>query len=229
MQLINYCQQKGIQLVVLGDLFDYWMEYPHHVPSLGYQLLNRFEQYHQNFGPTLYITGNHDNWTRGHFTERGFCVINESFNITLSGQNLLLLHGDGLRDSQYNLKRPWMHQWLRKRFFIRWYQRILPPRLGIKVMKYFSRINRWIDRGDDQEKLNDWAEQQLKNSDIDLIISGHDHHPRRKHFASGCYINLGTYFRHRTMAYYNNSSFKIVSWKPVIQKLQPYDQPPLNE
>src|SRR5699024_927760 len=98
-----------------------------------------------------------------------------------------------------------------------------PPRAGLRVMKYFSRLNRWLDGRDDKgSKLNHWAKRQLRDSDTDLIIAGHDHLPRRKHFASGCYINLGSFYEHRTMAYYNKSSIEIVSWKPEIQSLQPF-------
>ncbi|NIU01308.1 MAG: hypothetical protein GWN62_08805, partial [Aliifodinibius sp.] len=74
-QLINYCQRNDIHLAVLGDLFDYWMEYPDFVPNLGRKLLDRFESFNKELGPTLYITGNHDNWTRNHLEDRGFYLI----------------------------------------------------------------------------------------------------------------------------------------------------------
>src|SRR5699024_711245 len=224
LQLINYCQRNEIQLAILGDLFDYWMEYPHFIPTLGRRLLDRFEEYNRALGPTLYITGNHDNWTRGHLADRGFFIEEESLKLSLGDRNLLLLHGDGLKEPAYGLARPRMHQLLRSSSFIRLYQRIFPPRAGLQMMKYFSRLNRWPDRqSGDGTKLDGWAKQQLSGSKTDLIIAGHDHIPRRKHFAFGCYINLGTFCTHRTMAYYNKSSFEIVSWKPETQSLQPFD------
>lgn len=223
-QLVNYCQRNDIRLVVLGDLFDYWMEFPDFIPSLGRRLLDRFEEYNQAVGPTLYITGNHDNWTRGHLSDRGFHVVPEYVQITLNEKKLLLLHGDGLADAAFDLPRPFLHRLLRHPGFIRLYQQVLTPRIGLQLMKYFSKFNRWINNHEDNRQvLNNWAKRQLQHSEIDLIISGHDHIPRMKHFVFGSYINLGTFYRHRTMALYNNNAADLVSWKTGIQSLQPFD------
>ncbi|WP_372634491.1 UDP-2,3-diacylglucosamine diphosphatase [Fodinibius sp.] len=223
-QLVNYCERNEIRLAVLGDLFDYWMEFPDYIPSLGRRLLDRFEEYNQALGPTLYITGNHDNWTRGHLSDRGFHVVSEYVKITVNEQQLLLLHGDGLADSSFGLPRPFLHRLLRHPGFVKLYQRVLPPRIGLQLMKYFSKFNRWINRPEDNRQvLSDWAERQLQHTEIDLIISGHDHIPRMKHFAFGSYINLGTFYNHRTMALYNNHSADLVSWETGTQSLQPFD------
>lgn len=223
-QLISFCERNNIQLAILGDLFDYWMEYPDTVPSLGQQLLRRFEEYNRQFGPTLYITGNHDNWTRGHFSDRGFYVEPESFSLKLGSKSVLLLHGDGLTDPNLNLERPLMHRVLRSPQFIRLFQSIFSASTGINIMKYFSRLNRrFDDQSADGSDLNNWAANHLQKTNTDLIISGHDHIPRKKQFAFGCYINLGTFCKHRTMAYYNNNTIQIVSWEPESQTLQPFD------
>lgn len=223
-QLINYCQRSDIRLAVLGDLFDYWMEFPDHVPSMGRRLLDRFEEYNDALEPALYITGNHDNWTRGHLSERGFRVVSEYVRITLNEKNLLLLHGDGLADASFDLPRPFMHRLLRHPGFIRLYQRILTPEAGLLLMKYFSKFNRWMNsHADNRQVLSGWAKRQLQHSEVDLIISGHDHIPRMKHFAFGSYINLGTFYRHRTMALYNNDSADLVFWETGTQSLQPFD------
>lgn len=226
-QLINYCQRHDIRIAVLGDLFDYWMEFPDYVPSLGRQLLNRFEEYNQALGPSLYITGNHDNWTRGHLSDRGFRVVSEYVKITLEGKKILLLHGDGLADASFGLPRPFLHRLLRRSNFIKLYQRVLSPRAGLQLMKLFSKFNRWISSHEDNRAvLSGWARQQLQQSELDFVISGHDHIPRRKHFPFGSYINLGTFYEHRTMAFCNKNSVDLVFWETGTQSLQPFD--PIN-
>lgn len=228
-QLIHYCQHNEIRLAVLGDLFDYWMEFPDHIPSLGRRLLDHFETYNQQLGPTLYITGNHDNWTRGHLAERGFYVEPEHIELAIDKNKLLLLHGDGLSDKSFGLQRPLMHRLLRNSGFINLYQQILPPAVGLKCMQYFSRFNRWMDHyNDDGATLNKWAKRQLEHSEVNLIISGHDHIPRRKQFDFGSYINLGTFYKHRTMAFYNNSSVTLVFWDPGTQSFKPFDSTNIN-
>jgi UDP-2,3-diacylglucosamine pyrophosphatase LpxH len=223
-QLISYCQRNNIQLAILGDLFDYWMEFPDQPPRLGQKLLDRFEEYNRQLGPTLYITGNHDNWTFGHLEDRGFAVEPEYQTMIIGDQRCLLLHGDGLRDPALKVPRPLMNRIIRHPLFIKWYQRLCTPSIGISIMKHFSRFNRWLDGQQAKtEALNNWAKKQLKQSEWDLIISGHDHMPRRKHFPFGSYINLGTFYNHRTMALYNNASVTIVSWEAETQSIQPFD------
>lgn len=220
-QLINYCQRNDIQLAVLGDLFDYWMEYPNHVPELGERLLDRFEQYNNEMGPTLFITGNHDNWTRNHFEKRGFFVIHDYFKFQINGQSALALHGDGLPDQSYQLKRPSLHQLLRNKTFVKLFQTIFPPKVGVGIMKYFSRLTRGMDRDPHKKtKLNTWAKNHLKNSEINLILCGHDHIPREEQFAFGTFINLGTFYQNRTMAFYNNDAISLVCWEAHTQKLK---------
>ncbi|MDZ7693092.1 MAG: metallophosphoesterase family protein [Balneolaceae bacterium] len=218
--LLDYCQQNNIKLFVLGDLFDYWMEYPNHVPELANQLNARFKSYNKTLGPTLYITGNHDNWTRSYFEEIGFRVEPDYRFIKAGEQKLLLLHGDGLLNGQQNLRRPPMHRLLRNKIFISYYQKVLPPAAGLWVMKWFSRLNRLFGGiREDEIPLNRWAEKTLEESDKDIIICGHDHFPRKKKFRFGTYLNLGTFYKHQTVALYNNNHVDLVVWNDRKRQL----------
>lgn len=223
-QLINYCQRNSIRIAILGDLFDYWMEYPNHIPDLGKKVLRRFASFNETMGPTLFITGNHDNWTRDHFSKIGFTLEHEHQILSLSGETVMALHGDGLADQTLGFPRPRMHQLIRSKQFISFYQKLLPPPLGITIMKYFSKLTRFMDWDSDKtQTLNSWAKQTLSNNHCDVIICGHDHIPRQKQFDFGTFINLGTFYKHKTMALYNNGSISLVTWKPQLQTLQPFD------
>lgn len=218
--LIDYCERNRIRLAILGDLFDYWMEYPNHTPRLGAKLLERFQEFNNQLGPTLYITGNHDNWTRDYLLQRGFYLEQEHQTFSLNGHKVMVLHGDGLANAEYNLARPFSHRLLRADSFVQVFQTIFPSQLGIAIMKYFSRLTRKMDwNSNKEEKLNMWAEQQLNKTDVDIILCGHDHIPRRKQFPFGTFINLGTFYKHRTMAFYNNNAISLVFWKPDKQSL----------
>jgi len=223
-QLINYCQRNEVRISILGDLFDYWMEYPNHVPEVGKRLLDRFEDFNRALGPTLFITGNHDNWTRDHLRDRGFYLEHEDYFFSLNGKKIMTLHGDGLTDNEHNLERPVTHKLLRNEKFLDIFQRLLSPETGLKTMKYFSRFNRFVEwQSDKSAKLNTWAKEQLKTSDIDFILCGHDHKPRQKQFPFGTYINLGTFYKHKTMAYCNNDVISLVCWEPKTQSLTQFE------
>lgn len=229
-QLLDHCQRNDIHLAILGDLFDYWMEYPNRLPGLGNILLERFEAFNSELGPTLFITGNHDNWMRGYLEEKGFELEHEYQRGRLAGKQLMALHGDGLSDPALGLPRPPIHRLLRNPKFISFYQTLLPPKAGLFFMKYFARLTRLLERKkENAEVLNRWARNTLRESETDIIVCGHDHIPRRKQFAFGTYINLGTFYKHRTMALCDNDELSLVKWEPRLQSIKPFDDSNLNE
>lgn len=223
-RLIDFCEENCYKIHVLGDLFDYWMEYPDYHPPLAENLLKRFRRYHQSFSSTLFITGNHDNWTWGYLSSLGFDIEPGTRNYTIDGQKLMLLHGDGLPDPENgSLKRPLLHQILRNKYFINCYQTLLPPRLGISVMRAFSRISRTTESGRmEKQTLNQWAKHYLSHTNTDIIITGHDHFPRIKTIPSGTFINTGAYYKDKTVVTYNNGHFDLVIWNDKLRELQPY-------
>lgn len=220
-RLIDFCDKNKIRLYILGDLFDYWMEYPDHFPDLGTHILEAFQKYIKNTGSVLYITGNHDNWTRGYFENLGFDVEPEYRILKLNGNDVLLHHGDGLRNSNMKLPRPLFHRLLRNRHFINLYQFFLPPKTGLKLMRKFSEHCRKRPVAG-TKRLNSWAEDYLSKNDVDFVICGHDHIPRIETFPSGTYINSGTFYSHRTVVMYKNDDFNLVTWNGKHNTLTPF-------
>lgn len=222
--LIAHCKKEHIEINILGDLFDYWMEYPEKgfVPKLGEKVLDAFEDYNKSVAPALFITGNHDNWTFGHFKERGFDIESNFRLKTIGSERFLLMHGDGVAGNKINFPRATFHKLLRNRKFVSTYQKILPPEQGISAMKMFSSIARRKNNYD-PKPLNRQAEKIFKKHDLDYIICGHDHVPRIETFSPGSYINLGAFFNHRTLALYNNEGLNLVKWKAAPKNFIPFD------
>jgi|SRR5690625_3566423 len=219
LSLIEVCRRRRIKIHILGDLFDYWMEYPEFTPGLGNRILEAFSSYMEEMGSVLYITGNHDNWTCGYFSEIGFDVEPEYRLLTIDGWRVFLHHGDGLRDRSLGLPRPVFHRLLRHPLFIRLYQRLLPPAAGLELMRRFSELSRSKPSAD-PEPLNRWAEKYLDRADVDFVISGHDHTPRVETFPGGCYLNTGPFYPEKTLVYYNNNCFQLVVWDRMRQDFE---------
>jgi len=221
--LIDFCEDNEYQIVILGDLFDYWMEYPGHHPDLGENLLARFERYNRKRTQTLYITGNHDYWTNGYFHSIGFDVEKNKRNLTIDDTSIFLMHGDGLDNPALGLPRPLLHRFLRNPVVIKTFQSLFRPDTGLKIMKNFSRLSRSAeDEFLDRQKLNEWAKTYLGRSSADAVICGHDHIPRIKKNDFGTFINLGTFYKHRTVATYNKGSFDLVVWSDEFKMLKPF-------
>jgi UDP-2,3-diacylglucosamine pyrophosphatase LpxH len=220
--LIYYCIEENIKIHVLGDLFDYWMEYPekNFVPTLGQNVLDAFEIYNHKVAPALFITGNHDNWTFGHFEERGFELEPNFRLVEIGDHRFLLMHGDGVAANKIDFPRAAFHRLLRNKKFVRTYQKILKPETGLATMKMFSSITRRRNYHN-PEPLNRQAKKIFQRHNLDFIVSGHDHIPRIETFSRGKYINLGTFFNHRSMALYNKSEMRLVKWKATSKNFVP--------
>lgn len=211
--LVQYATENQLKIIVLGDLFDYWMEYRGRYPTFADAVLDAFKSQNKWY-KTLFITGNHDNWTGPKLIVTGFDIENESRVIELGGKKCLLLHGDGLNDPRMNLTRPKLDRIIRSGFFLFFYQLIFPPKIGLSIMSWFSKRSkkRENDELKTSKRIDAWAMEQLKKSDMDVIICGHYHVHKFISNNNGLYINLGTFFKHRTVGIYTKGSFQLVTW-----------------
>ncbi len=221
--LIDYAIQEKAKLYVLGDLFDYWMEYPStkFIPEIGKAVLDKFEEYNRAVTPAIYVTGNHDNWTFGHFRDRGFSVETKFRIITIEKSNVLIMHGDGQVGERNDFLRPTFHNILRNPLFTTYYQKIFPPHIGIGIMKGFSNLTRKRNHSN-PVPLNNHAKTILNSNEVDIVLCGHDHIPRKETFSNGRYINLGTFFEHGTLVRYINNQFELVIWREETKDFVTY-------
>lgn len=227
LSLIDYCEVNNIQLHVLGDLFDYWMELPNYIPPLGEKILTRFKSYHEKIGSTLFVTGNHDYWTLSYFEKNGFSVYKDFKKLHLDDQSVFLMHGDGLDDKSYGMQRPFLNRVLRHPRFIFMYQRIFSGKSANAVMKWFSDFTR-ASSDESTKELNEWAEALISQHGEDVVISGHDHIARTETFPGGLYINTGAFHKDYTLAEYKNGHFRLVMWNNRQKELLSFNRKEIN-
>lgn len=220
-RIIDYCESNRIQIHILGDLMDYWMEFPDYTPELGKSVLNRFREYHKVIPPGFFITGNHDNWTFCCFENIGFRVEHEYAQLNLDGISILILHGDGLVDPEMNLPRPLFHRILRNPLFVSLYQTLFNGESGNHLMKTFSEYTRSSTELQ-TDRLSNWAQNILNEQSFDYILSGHDHVPRVETYSDGSYINTGAFYIHDTAVLYNNETIDLVIWNDEKCYFEPY-------
>ena len=213
--LIHLCITERYRLIVLGDLFDYWMEFDDYYPEFGEPILDLFERINK-FQKTLYITGNHDNWGGKVLSEKGFDVESEYRILDISNHKVLLLHGDGLKSKHFKFPRPFFHRILRNELFVSLYKFIAGRRIGLNLMKWFSEKSRDenVDTSQTKSKLKNWATNYLTRLDAkaSIIIAGHTHQSKLQITPSGLYINIGRFNTDRTLLIYTNRCFKLVTW-----------------
>jgi UDP-2,3-diacylglucosamine hydrolase len=210
--LLNYVEKNG-QIILVGDLFDYWMEYRGKWPKYGESVLKAFESINKK-SPTIYITGNHDNWTGERILDAGFDVEHEYREVEIDGKRVFLLHGDGLTDERFKFERPGLNRVIRNRQFLDIYQTIFPPKVGVEIMRKFSSFSKWRDTGvqNSTKRIDRFVKTLLKEPEIDVVVCGHYHVHRFINDEDGLYINLGTFYRHRTVGRHTKGMFELVTW-----------------
>lgn len=224
--VVQYAKQNGFGLIINGDLFDYYMEFSGKVPLVveeGASVLNTY--FETTKIPSVYITGNHDNWDDGYLENHGIHVIHEELRITFGSHNAFVAHGDGLIDPVYGLPRPLMHRILRNPTFIRFFKILTTVRTGNSIMKWFSRINRRFDSNNDAttSRIDTWALKMLQDASIDVVITAHHHHPRFRKFNNKLYLNSGCFYLDRTSLLYTNNRFELVKWDNQTQTFIPFN------
>lgn len=226
LSVLEWAKKEHCKIHFLGDIFDYWMEFNSgFYPKEFKNVLDALKKIYVYQGPTLFVTGNHDNWTLGHFEHLGMETVTDYQVLELDSKRFFLMHGDGLIQENGKLKRPWLHQILRNSTFLWFYRNLLKDRTGIKIMQWFSNLNRKFrpTTPKDSIKLDTWFRDFSQELDVSFVLCGHDHNPRTIRLNQTKYINLGAFYEHKTFALYTNSELKLVYWNH--EQNQPLEYP----
>ena len=194
--LLEEMSKDAVSIYMLGDMFDFWMEY--------YVRDKQKRQYHPfckelrklaKKGIHVHIfTGNHDLWTFGGLEAlTGAEIHYEPCTIIRYGKSLYLAHGDGLLPSDWESVYPKDVKKKIKRFmklreifrspFLQFCYRCLPPRWGNKFGYEWAKRSRLKElnnpcpyKGEDKEELVLFAKDQEKqHNHRDYYIFGHRH------------------------------------------------------
>ena len=191
------------EVVINGDLFDFWFEYRTVIPRGHTRVLGTLADL-VDAGIRVHLTGgNHDWWGASFLTDEiGVRFHREPVRLELSGRTTLLAHGDGLGagDRGYRfLQRVIRHPVACTLF--RWTH----PDLGAWLAQRVSRTEKRREDPTPKQKariqaLEDWAVEQLSaDPDLSLVLLGHTHVPVLRQVEAGrFYVNSGDWLRHRS-------------------------------
>jgi UDP-2,3-diacylglucosamine hydrolase len=195
-EFLRMVETDGEQLVILGDLFDFWFEYKHAIPKDNHEILFLLRHLTREGVKVDYISGNHDFWMGDFFeTQMDITVHQDFFDCQYGGLRLHLIHGDGLSpdDRGYHI----LKKILRNPACVWLYQK-LPPDWAAGLAKSVSGTSRERTARRDHEFAKDYeayAEGKLK-AGFDVVAIGHLHLPVYKEFPDGIYVNTGDFINH---------------------------------
>jgi len=164
-------------LFLLGDIFDFWFDYPH-FRLKGYdRILARLDTVAAADTQIHFVGGNHDIWAADYLHQRyGTCPDAGTQNLQLGALRFRLTHGDGLLayDWAYNTFRTLVRT--RAGIVL---AKTLHPEILFAFSTWLSGKSRSADR-DMADRIEDKARRWLDGqaeAPWDLIVMGHLHHP----------------------------------------------------
>src|ERR1700734_3701915 len=94
---LDMIKADAAEVFLMGDIFDFWFEYPTVVPKGYIRLFGKLAEL-TDAGVKLWMfKGNHDMWMFDYFVnELGATIITNELVIERGGKKFFLHHGDGL-------------------------------------------------------------------------------------------------------------------------------------
>jgi len=202
---LEWVGERAGFVLLNGDLFDFWFEWGSVIPRGHTRVLGLLRDIVDAGTPVHLMGGNHDWWGGRYLTEEvGVHFHTGPVELQIGGRTAVVAHGDGLgsgdvgyRILKYILRNP------ASRFAFRW----LHPDLGSALARTISKTDAEAEgpgpgHVERSRILERWARERiLEADDVDLVLLGHTHIPRRVEVAPGrFYINTGDWIRNATYA-----------------------------
>ena len=212
---LDEVKDDAAAIFLLGDLFDFWMEFKTVVPKGFTRTLGKLAEISDSGIPIYYFVGNHDLWMNGYFEEElNIPVYHQPQEFTFNDKTFLIGHGDGLGPGDKGYKR------MKKVFtnpFCKWLFRWLHPDFGVRMAQYLSVKNKLISGDDDAKFLgeeNEWLVQyckrKLEDKHRDYFVFGHRHLPMNIDLNQNSkYINLGDWIQYYTYGVFDGETMEL--------------------
>ncbi len=199
----------------MGDLFDFYFEYPHTIPKMYFDLYVEIQKLRDAEIDVHYILGNHDYWVQSFMSDKLMTnVYLEHLEFDCEGKSFHLTHGDGILswDHGYRI----LKAVIRNPVFI-WLYRWLHSNIGYAFAHWISNRGYRNGHSDDynnrvQNELMTYAEKQTVGT-IDYVISGHYHQRVDRDVNGGKLLILGDWIHAPSYGYFDGSELTLIPYE----------------
>ena len=214
-RLFDKIMETGGTCFFVGDLFDFYFEYPDVIPKAYADFYLKAMSLKSKGVDLHFLVGNHDYWT-GEYMEHEIMdkVYHTDTHIEINDKKFYLTHGDGLLswDHGYRL----LKKVIRSNTFI-WPFSWLHPTISYKIARFISRSGHYHTHSEDFNKdvrieLKQAAKKHFDNG-FDYMISGHYHLGEMFTVNEGKLAVLGDWFFRPSYAVYDGEDLNMVLWE----------------
>ena len=213
----------GGTLVLLGDVFDQYIEYRHLVPRSAPRLVGLLADLADRGARVFYAVGNRDPW-HVDFFERdiGVTVLRRPTLVRADGLGVYLDHGD--RHGRPARSAP-LHSLLRAPLMARLFRMGLPGDAGYALARWTARrfSSDGLPTPAETRALRGAAAGLLERPGVDVVAFGHVHEPALDRMPGGTYLNPGYWYGDRTFARLDDGQPALFRW--TDERAEPLDAP----
>ncbi len=162
-------------LYLLGDLFDFWLEYRRVIPKGYFEVLRPLRRLRDSGTEITLIGGNHDYWLGSFFEdELGATLALDGCRAEHQGKRLLMVHGDELLNGDLGYKI--LKAVIRNRVFVD-ASKILHPDLTYWLADRLSDTSRKMGEASHQNitPARSLRLKPLLDETVDILVFGHLH------------------------------------------------------
>ncbi len=203
LEWLEYAAVEASEIIINGDLFDFWYEYRGGITRGHEPLLSKLKEVVATGVPLTLVGGNHDWWGGRYLTEEiGVDFLWEPVTRSIAGRMTFLAHGDGLGagDQGYRVMKSVLRSPVTTTAF-----GLLPVALGDRIASHVSNTEeRWDQWGPRQQErsraLEAFAETKLVDEgELEVVLLGHTHLPLVREVKGGkWYVNSGDWVYHQS-------------------------------
>jgi UDP-2,3-diacylglucosamine hydrolase len=179
---------RADSLYILGDLFEFWLEYGAVIPKRGFAALARLAELRDGGTRLVYLKGNHDFWFKDFFRrELGVESVHDHLEAVVDGRRVFLCHGDEL-DRGFVPR--FFRMLMRSRVNGALYS-LIHPDIGMGFARWVAGRSR--AGGPKLHLLEDMARfaQVRIDAGCDVVMMAHSHVPEVRRLGRGVYVNIG--------------------------------------
>ena len=217
-RLLDKICETGGTCFFVGDLFDFYFEYPDVIPKAYADFYEKASSMKKNGVHLHFLTGNHDHWFQD-FLETNIMdkIYTDDLDIIVNGKRFFITHGDGILiwDHGYRV----LKKIIRSKLFItifRW----IHPTIAYKIAKFISRsgkedMHEADFNKDVKNELQNFAKNQFIDG-FDYMISGHYHLSEIYSLEKGKLAVLGDWFHRPSYAKFDGKDLSLFQWEENV-------------
>jgi UDP-2,3-diacylglucosamine hydrolase len=201
------------ELYIVGDLFDFWVEYRHAIRPDYFPVVHRLKNIIDNGVAIHYLAGNHD-FALGPFLSHtlGISIYPGSITREIQGKRVYLYHGDGLIkwDIGYRVLKKLLRNPVNQRIY-----KLLHPDIGVPLGSFISGSSRKYLKRSLPDRFRDeyrTCARKVLNKGNDIVIYGHIHLPEFIRYPAGIYCNIGSWLKQFTYATMFNGEVSLLRY-----------------